>query len=234
MKRTHVAAAVVAVALTAPAAAGAARPADPTELAAIADTLGYKPSCIVATVTTSPDADAGYARVVFADAPGCPVGDGFVTAHTAGAEPGAWLEGFSDAEGTGYCEDFEVPPGVGRDLGICNPRLRRTYFPDYARVKLTYKPSQIPQGAHGYYRSLRWSSWTRTSARGRGTFDYSDHYAQFRVRVKIRLYRPTICDDGERVFTRRKVTAARATDRRRIRFDAKYLATAGCPNDATG
>jgi hypothetical protein len=225
--------AAAAIAAGAP-AANAVRAPTPEEAAAIADTLGQPASCLDIKVTTAKDADAGYARITYTDGPDCPEGDGFVTANTAGPSPGIWAEGFADAEGTGYCEDVDVPPGVGRDLGICEPRLRHTFLPGYIQHALTYRPSRIPQGAHGYYRSLRWSSWTRTSARGRGTFDYADRYEQFRVRVNIRLYRPAICDDGERVFTRRKVTAVRGADRRRIRFDTKYRATAGCPEDTAG
>lgn len=216
--------AVGSVVVVLPTAAQAARPATPTEAEQIASSLRLDVECVDATISTAPGSEAGYARLGRPTASHCAAGNGV---RAISLRDGRWHAWFDMAYGDLQpCEDYGAPAAVGRDLGICSPRLRRTEVIGLGGVFV--KPRRLPQGAHGAYVNLRWSAWTRTQAVGRGVLDYSDRDMQFRVPVRVRLYRARICDDGTRLFTRRQITAVRKSDHKKISFDTRYRSIMGC------
>jgi len=129
------------------------------------------------------------------------------------------------------CTPYAIGPLLAADLGdVCRPAPRHARWPRLGGMG--YKPAEVPQGAHGLYR-LRWLSWTASSAHGRGVLDYGDLYSSFRVAVRVRLYRPRRCPTtGVTIFTRRRVTAVRARERRLIAFETKYTVIGSCAENA--
>jgi hypothetical protein len=165
------------------------------------------------------------------NAGGCPMGDGVAVLKADGTGRFTEVTAGSDF---GFCPVAGVPAAIAEDFGLCRTvrPTRHTYVFDFLAERLRFKPRRLPQGAHGLYGSVRWSSWTRTQARGRAVLDYADAYEQFRVPVRVRLYRARQCQNGVWIFTRRKVTAVRAQDRKRIAFDARSTAYGTCAQAA--
>ncbi|WP_210492270.1 hypothetical protein [Patulibacter sp. SYSU D01012] len=217
----------ISVACAFPAAAGAVRPATPDEHASIAATVEQDPTCVTVLLSTAPGLGAEYGRVESTNADGCPIADGFTTVDNAATKPGYWLQGYSaNDDDLPPCEQYGVPPAAGVDLNICDPRPAKTYASYFGGLE--YRPRSLPQGAHGGYQNVRWSSWDRTRAVGRGVLRYEDRDLKLRVPVRITLYRVRFCPTGERAFTRRRVVAVRQRDRKAIRFATRARAFGDC------
>jgi hypothetical protein len=78
----------------------------------------------------------------------------------------------------------------------------------------SYKPHRLAISGDGsfYVSSMRWSSYSRTRATGRGMGHVNDCQPTcaggrfHRVRVRVRLSAPRTCANGSRYFTHQRVT----------------------------
>lgn len=205
---------VLLLLLTLSPAASARRVAGPNERAEIEVDIGIPADCQASRIST---VDRRWGTTSTTNESGCPQGNGVIVIHR-GAD-GYWEDVFQGSEvGYGVCPFRNgVPRRVDADLKLCELD-ERVYFVDWLGEKLIWRPRGMPDSAHSYFEHTRWTRWTRSFAQGRATLLYSDLYTQFRSPVRVRLYRPRTCArTGVRIFTRRRLTAAHAGDRRRLR-----------------
>lgn len=200
--------------------AEAARPGTQAEVSAIAPQINVTPECADVTVSTL---DGTWAVAGSTNASGCLQGNGFVIFRL---EQGAWNLTYQSSGD--QCPIKAVPIDISVDLGLCKPISKLAYFYNAWKERLVIKPKRLGQGAHGFYANVRWSKWSATEARASAKLDYADYYTRFRIPVKIRLYRVKTCENGIKLFTRRKVRALHRRDAKRIRFDTIYTHYGSC------
>lgn len=198
--------------------AKASRSATASEQVAIAQAVGVPAECAEIKVASA----GAWAVFTGANKTGCPEGNGIIALHL---DEAIWKVLYMAAdEPPGPCPmkgaAKSIPTTVGADLDLCLPQSRKVYVTDLSEDGLAIKPRLLPQGAHGAFEHLRWSKWGNKEASGRGRFDYGDLYTRFNVPIRIRLYRVRVCDNGTRIFTRRRVTAVKRSDRSKIRFES--------------
>jgi len=213
---------VAAMALIAAEPASASRKATEAERAAAAEAMGVPVEC--ATVEVS-EVDEAWASFYGDESEACGAGD---TAVLRADVTGRFQYVTVAPTELDFCPLQGVPTPVAVDLDLCLRTTARTYVWEYVRQHLKVKPRTLPQGAHGAFQRLRWSTWNRSTAKARGVFIYDDAYENWKVPVRIRLYRPRLCETGVWLFTRRKLTAVRRRDRDRIRFESRRRAYGSC------
>jgi hypothetical protein len=190
--------------------AGAVRPATPGENAAIAAALQVPDGCIQSDIST---VDATWAAAYVLADEDCPAGDGAIILHLTDA----WRPVYEGPADETPCPlDPAVPDDVARDLELCFKPSTKVYLA-YYDGKLKYKPSKLIAGAHGEIQKLSWKSWGKLKATGKGTLDYADAYTHFKAPLKLTLSDRGYCGH-KRAYLRITTAAARASDRRKLRF----------------
>jgi hypothetical protein len=126
--------------------------------------------------------------------------------------PGRWYVDKAGGSGWGEAcpgpvESGPMPTPVALELGFCVLPSKKVYFRDFQREAFVYKPSHLPQGAHGGYERLRWYRWGSSQTIGHGVFVYGDAGEEregylppggLRLPVRIVLSHVIVCSAGGR------------------------------------
>lgn len=97
-----------------------------------------------------------------------------------------------------------MPTDVGVDLKICRDPATQVYLPVAGKLRQTPSSIALPNG--GTVRSIGWSSWGHSSARGQGR--YRRGVGGRTQTVTVRLGGRRICAGGRRIFTRLTLSGA--------------------------
>jgi hypothetical protein len=214
----------LAALLVVPGSALAARPATTEELAAVSAVYGTAPECSRVVVSQR---GAGYARWDFVYNDGCdPQGNGFGIAGQG--DDGSWTDLYQASEPSDPCPLTGLPTEIGVELRACSRPSRNIFITNYASGRRTFKPRQLPNGAHSGVISMRWRGWNRSVASGHGTFTYSDAYETSKAPVRVRAWRIHYCG-AARYYTRFSVRFVRGADRRHYGRYFEQTMRLGCP-----
>lgn len=204
-----------------PHTASAARQPDVSERNSIATLIpGLTPECADILIST---VDETWGSLDSLNTPGCLQGNGFIVVNR---DTEGWYVFMQSSGDT--CPLKDLHTSITADLQLCPPVSSLPYFYSHLKGELVIKPKLLGQGAHGGFVKIRWQSWGNARATGRGVFDYSDHYLRFRIPVKFRLYGARTCDNGVRIFTRRKLTAVHKKHAKRIRWETRNTRFGKC------
>lgn len=204
-----------------PSSASAARQPDASERNLISALItGLTPECANILIST---VDESWGSVESLNTPGCLLGNGFVVVKRDATGWYIFMQSSGDT-----CPPKDLHTSITADLQLCPPISSLPYFYSHLKGELVIKPKLLGQGAHGGFVKIRWSSWGNAQATGRGVFDYSDRDLKFRIPVKFRLYGARTCENGVRLFTRRKLTAVHKKHAKRIRWETRNTRFGKC------
>lgn len=224
MRLTFLAACAAALLCTVPASALAARPAAAGDEHHAITQAAFEGEvddhCSTVTVST---ADATWAAARFAAVDGCPEGDGVAVVRHDGE---LWLQAAVGSD-LGLCRDAGIPDAVGRDLGVCatpSATVGALLVGVNANgMKLHLRPRSYIDGVRAEVTGLRWSRWNADRAVGRGRYTYFTSVNEerqgkrmLRLPITVTFFAPTVCANGQRIFTRQRVKAVRSRDRRKL------------------
>jgi hypothetical protein len=207
--------------LVLPSGAAASRPATPEENAAFAALMELPVECLTSVVST-PDSTWA-ATTVDKDGAGCRGRDEVLVMQLV---DGAWTGVYLEAVDSIVCPlGPSVPGAIARDLGVCPDQV---YVASAFGGRLEYKPTRMLGFEHALLKKLRWSRWGSTTGAGKGTFDYRDSRNRLVIPVKVVLSNRGRCGD-EQAYRRIRITAARASDRPRLKLFSKRVINLRCP-----
>jgi hypothetical protein len=204
----------------------------------MAAAVSFPAPCVTAEIST---VDPSWGLLTPQALSGCPEAEGL-----------AWLrwEGFAwrvvaetpadkaPCSGGTWLSDRSIPSPIAKEFGYC--RAPRTYImcqprhprSDLSRV-LKVRPRRCDtlgprdsnaEGAN--LARLRWRSWGRRTARGRG-IELGYHLPFAHIRVRVRAYRRRRCPSGDYLYTRLRVTLPIRHRREEIPAELLRLADAG-------